>query len=446
MQYSVEEVSPVERKVSVTVPAEEVEAAILATTALYRRDAEVKGFRKGKVPSSMVESKFKKQILGEAKTDLINVHVGEVLGELKVTPLGGLNVDAGELLKGEDYAYTFSFETTPVLDLPEYKGLKVEQEKVEVKEEEVQVVIDRIRENMAQLVDVEEERQPVDGDVVVMSFAALGDAEFEGLKADNFQLELGKGQALDDFETLVKTLTPGKQTTGNVTFPEDFINESIAGKTVEMRVHLTSIHEKQLPEMSDELAKIAGGFESVEKLKESIHASYVQSREQLARSAAQNKMLKDLMDGLDIPLPPSMIQKHQDYLVRRQIESLEKRGKSLASTGKSEADLAEEVKSEAEELTRNQVFLMAVANAEDLTVQPQEVENVLRQAAQQSGQDFQEVMAYHEQTGLIWDVKDRILADRAMEFIYAEADVELVEPAETPAESPAETAEAEGGE
>ena len=95
MEYNVESISPVERKVTVTVPAEEVDAAILATTALYRRDADMKGFRKGKVPSSIVESKYKKQIIDEATTDMVNLHINEVLGELKLVPLSGLNVDSG---------------------------------------------------------------------------------------------------------------------------------------------------------------------------------------------------------------------------------------------------------------------------------------------------------------------------------------------------------------
>ena len=441
MQYSVEEVSPVERKVTVTVEAQEVDAAILATTALYRRDAEFKGFRKGKAPSAMVEAQFRKQINNEAKTDLVNVHVGEILGEMKVTPLAGLNVDEGDFARGQDYTYSFSFEVPPKLDLPEYKGLKVQQEKVEVKDEEVDAVIDRIRSNMATLVDVDEKRKPVDGEVVILDFAALNEGEFEGLKADNFQLELGQGQALEDFEKLAKETEVGEQTQGQVTFPEDFLNEDLAGKTVDMRVLVKAIKKKELPELNDELAKTAGGFESVDKLKESIVASYTQSREQLTKGEAQQKLLNGLTEGMDIPLPKSMVEKHVNFLVRRQIESLERRGKSLASTGKTEAQLASECMDEAEKLARNQVFLMAVADAEDLTVQPHEVEQVVRQAAAQSGQNFEELMAYHEQTGLIWDVKDRLVADKAMELMYEQADVEMVDPA--PEAEAAESGDAE---
>jgi len=439
MEYKVEEISPVERKVLVTVPAEEAAAAILATTALYRRDADVPGFRKGKVPSDMVESRYRKQIYDEATTDLINLHINQILEEMKLLPMSGLKVDAEQIVKGEEFVYSFSFEVAPTLDLPEYKGLKAEQEAVEVKEEEVQAVVERIRESLAELVEVEEPREAKASDVVTVSFAALAGGEFEGIKADNFQLELGKGQALEDFEKLVTGLKPGEQRTGMVTFPEDFINEALAGKSAEMRVHLHSLKAKQLPEMTDELAKKAGGFENVDKMREAIVDSYTKSRTQLNKSVAQNKLLDGLMEGLEIPLPPSLVEKNINYMISERRERLERRGKSLESLGKSVEELQEECRPEAEKMARTQIFLLAVANAEDLTVKPEEVEAVIHQAATQSGQDYASLREYHERTGLMHDIKDRILADKAMEFIYETAEVSEVPPKQE--EDAAETSE-----
>ena len=438
MEYNVESISPVERKVTVTVPAEEVDAAILATTALYRRDADMKGFRKGKVPSSIVESKYKKQIIDEATTDMVNLHINEVLGELKLVPLSGLNVDSGELTKGEDFVYSFSFEVAPEFELPEYKGLKAKQERAVVDETEVDAVVDRIRGNLAELKDVDENRSPVDGEVVVISFAALNDEEFEGIKADNFQLELGQGQALPEFEEVVKKLTPGNAATEKITFPEDFINETLAGKTAEMRIHLTSIQEKTLPEIDDDLAQKAGGFENVAKMREAIVESYKKSREQLTKSAAQKKLLDDLVGTVDFPLPPSLVDKNLNYMLQDYVDKLERRGKSLASQDKTPESLREEMTPDAESLARKQVLLLAVAAKEDLDVQPGEVEAVVRQAAAESGQEFETLWQYHERTGSLFDIKDRLLADKAMELIYEAAEVEEVEPAEEEAKAEAE--------
>lgn len=430
MEYKVEEISPVERKIQVSVPAEEASAAILATTALYRRDADVKGFRKGKVPTDMIEARFRKQIYDEATTDLINLHINQILDELKLVPMSGLKVDAGQIVKGEDFNYSISFEVAPRLDLPEYKGRKVEQESVVVNEDEVKAVIERIRDSLAEVAEVEEPREAKTGDVVTVSFAALAGGEFEGLKADNFQLELGKGQALADFEQLVTGLKPGEQRTGTLSFPEDFINEKLAGKSTEVRVHLHSIKEKRLPELNDELAKKAGNFENVDKMREAIVESYTKSRSQLNKSVAQNKLIDQLMEGLEIPLPPSLIEKNVNYMVSERRERLERRGKSLESLGKSMEELKAEFKPDAEKMARTQVFLLAVASAEGLSVDPQEVDAVIRQAAAQSGQDYAQLREYHERTGLIHDIKDRILADKASELIYDSAEVSEVPPAQ----------------
>ncbi|MFO7595233.1 MAG: trigger factor [Desulfocurvibacter africanus] len=430
MEYKVEEISPVERKIQVSVPAEEATSAILATTALYRRDADVKGFRKGKVPTDMVEARYRKQIFDEATTDLINLHINQILTELKLVPMSGLKVDAGQIVKGEDFSYSVSFEVAPRLDLPEYKGRKIEQESVEVKDDEVQAVVERIRESLAEVAEVEEPREAKDGDVVTVSFAALAGGEFEGLKADNFQLELGKGQALEGFEQLIIGLKPDEQRTGMISFPADFINEKLAGKSTEVRVHLHSIKEKRLPEMTDELAKKAGNFEGVDKMREAIVESYTKSRTQLNKSVAQNKLIDQLMEGMEIPLPPSLVEKNIGYMVSERRERLERRGKSLESLGKSMEELQAEFKPEAEKMARTQVFLLAVATAEGLTVDPQEVEAVIRQAAAQSGQEFENLREYHERTGLIHDIKDRILADKASELIYETAVVTEVPPAQ----------------
>jgi trigger factor len=177
-------------------------------------------------------------------------------------------------------------------------------------------------------------------------------------------------------------------------------------------------------------AKKAGNFESMDKMREAITESYTKSRSQLNKSVAQNKLIDQLMEGMEIPLPPSLVEKNIGYMVSERRERLERRGKSLESLGKSMEELQAEFKPEAEKMARTQVFLLAVATAEGLTVDPQEVEAVIRQAAAQSGQEFENLREYHERTGLIHDIKDRILADKASELIYETAEVTEVPPAQ----------------
>ncbi len=431
MEYNVEEISPVKRKITVTVPAEEADAAIMATITLYRANADIKGFRKGKVPSSMVESRYKSQIYQEATTDLVNYQLNEILTEMGVAPLSKLDVDSGELERGKEFVYSFSFEVAPKIDLPAYTGLKVDEEEPLVADGEVDAVIERIRDNMTELEDVDEKRAAADGDVAIISFTAFQDGEpFGDIKADNFELPLGEGQALDDFEAIVKTLEPGEEGEGEIAFPDDFINTELAGQTVVMKIKLHKIKRKARPELDEDFALKAGGFKSVDELREAIVKSYMQTRVEMSRSMAQKKLLDDLLEGLDFELPDSLVQEHIDRMVQDFAENVERQGKSMESTGKTLAGLREEYEPQARDMVRQQLFLMAVADKEGLSVQPEEVDAYLQQAAIRARQDYEVVRRYYEENNLMFAVKDKLLSDKAMDLIYDAADVTVVPPAE----------------
>ncbi|WP_290924602.1 trigger factor [Halodesulfovibrio sp.] len=429
MEYKVEDLSPVKKQINITVPADEVNAALAATIAMYRTNVDLKGFRKGKVPSSVIEGRFKKEVYSEATQDLVNVHINEVIGEGEFSPVSRIDFDGGELVRDEEFTYSISFEVMPAFDLPNYEGIEVEEEKVVVDDKEVDEVIDRIRGNMAENVVIAETRAAKDGEIAVIDFAAYEDGEpLEGVSAENFQMTLGDKQALEDFEALVKTITVGESGEGEVTFPEDFINPEFAGKTVTMKVTVHAIQEKKLPELDDELAKKAGGFDSVEKMREAVVESYKSSRLQLNKSQAQKTMLDSLLKTVDFPLPETMVTGHVDSLIQERIERLERQGKSIESLGKTPEELREEVRPEAEEIAKTQVFLIAVAKKEGVEVTDQEVDMQLHQIAMRAGQEFHVVKDYYSKNNLLFSLRDRLLADKAMDAIYEKANVTEVEP------------------
>jgi trigger factor len=422
MEYKVEELSPVKRKINIQVPVEEVNAALTAAVALYRHRYEIKGFRRGKAPSSVVEGKYRSQIYPEATTDLVNYQINEALGALGIMPLSRIDVDAKELVRDQEFNYTVEFEVAPDFILPDYEGLAVDVEKAEVKEEEVQEVEKRILTNAATVKPIDVVRSAADGDIVVITFAAYkGEEVYEGIQAENFELTLGDKQALPEFEAMIKTLKTGEKGECEIAFPEDFINPMMAGQTLTMRATLHSIKERILPELTDEVAKRAGGFESVEKMREAITKSYLHSREQLNKSMAQKKLLDQLLAKVDFPLPPSMVENRIDRLLADLEQKLDRQGKSLAALGKNMEELREGHRTQAEEAVRGEILLLAVAKKENLDVKPEEIDAALTQVARQHGQDLLSVKQYYEENNLIFPLKDRLLADKAIELIYARA-------------------------
>lgn len=435
MEYKVEELSPVARKVVVNVGLEEVQAALAATVALYRQSADIKGFRKGKVPSSLIESKFRKQIYAEATTDLINYHINEIMGELQLSPLSRIDVDAQELNRDEAFTYSFSFDIAPEFDLPEYKGLAVEEEDVVADPAHIESVIDRIRQNVAKTVIIKEERPVGDGDIAVIDFQGFENgAPMEAVHANKFELPLGEGNSLEDFENIVKGMTPGETREQEMTFPEDFINPALAGKSVSMQVVLHAIKVRELPEVNDDFADLAGGYKTVQDLKDAIEKSYVSSRKQLLKGDAQKKLLDQIKGQVSFDLPGSVVEEQIDKLIVEMQGRLERQGKNLDSLGHTPQTLRTEQRPIAEDIVKSALVLQAIAKAENLTVEPQEVDLVLQQMAASTGQDFHSIKDYYEQHNLMIPLKDRVLADKAMDFIYKNATVTLVPPA-TPAEA-----------
>jgi trigger factor len=231
MEYVVEDISPVKKKINVSLDAQEVDAAIAASVAILRSSVQLDGFRKGKAPASVVEKRFRDRIYQEAKEDLINVHINEVLQEGAFTPVSGIELDGGDLVRGEALNYSFSFEILPEFDLPDYDGMEVEQEKAVADPEEVEQLIDRIRRDKSTLHPVDGAAPPVDGQVAVISFEGFEDGKpLEGIKAQNFELTLGERQALEGFEELVKTIPLGEEKEGDISFPADFLNPEKCGR------------------------------------------------------------------------------------------------------------------------------------------------------------------------------------------------------------------------
>lgn len=442
MNYNIEEISPVERKITVTVPAEQVNGALSAGVAMYRMQNEVKGFRKGKAPMSVIESKFRTQIYHEATTDLINYQINEIMSELKLQPMSRIDVDAGTLEREEDFTYTIQFEIAPEVELPTYVGLDVDEDETIVNPEEVEAVKLRIRESNADVKPIKDAREPKDGEIATVSFGAYLNGEVvDGIKAESFDLSIGEGQSLPEFEELVCSLKPGESGEKDIEFPADFINTNIAGKTVTMKATLHAVKERVLPEVDDKLAKKAG-FADVDAMIKAIEESYRYQRSSMHKAAAQKKLLDTLVEAVDIPLPPSMVEDRVDRMVADLAMRLERQGRSLESLGKTMDQLRDESRPEAEHTVRGELILLAIAKKEELEVTPQEIDQTLNAMATQSRQDFREVKQYYEDNNLIVPLKDRILCDKAMELVYSKANVNKVMPEGEGEEKPAKKAAA----
>ena len=427
MEHHVEEVTPVKRKVMVTTPAEEVDASLDAVVAKYAREVRMDGFRKGKAPLSVIEGRFKKDIHTEATTDLVNGQIKEIMDSLGFSPISPIQFDGEELVRGKAHEYSYSFEIMPEFELPAYEGVEVEQQTPEVEEKDIQEVLDRIRHDLAEVFPIEEARPPREGESALVSFDAReGDVAVAELSGENFEVALGEGHMLPVFEEMVKRTAPGESLEEEVTLPEDVPDEKLAGKTLTMRITVHSIRGKNIPTLDDELAQKAGGFESLEDMRQAVEKSYLESRRELHKSAAQKELLDGLIGQVEYAVPEYLVEQHQAHMLNKLEQRLRKQGKSLDTMDKSAEDIMSESRSGAEEVARAQVFLLSVAKKEGLSATEQEVEAYIKESAARSGQDFQQLASFYQEHGLLGMVRDRMVADKAMDLLYAKAVIKEV--------------------
>ena len=261
--------------------------------------------------------------------------------------------------------------------------------------------------------------------------------KIDDVQGENFGVALGQGQALPDFEALVKTAKVGEEKTGPVNFPADYPHKPLAGKTVIFTIKVNKIQTSQKPEVNEEFAQKVGQ-ESLEKMKASIVEHVSATKAQAARSEAMKKLIDGLLEKVSFEIPDSMLNARVERVVQEQAMKLQRMGLDDLRKDQAQEEKREEAKKEALETLRPQVFLMALAQKENITVNDQEVEMAIYGMAMRAQQDYKKVSEAYHKSSLIYELRDRILADKALEMVYSKAKIN-----EVPAVSLSETKNAD---
>ncbi|MDR2726462.1 MAG: trigger factor [Deltaproteobacteria bacterium] len=441
MDFVVEDLSPVRKKVIVSANAAEVDSALNDALRHVGRDFSMPGFRKGKVPSGVLERRFGDEVKSRVAEDFLGVKLEIFLQEKDIVILSRPEYEGGAIARGQDFSCALTFEAMPAFDMPAYTGLKVEEIEAAVSDGEVDDVLERLRGNMAQETPVEEARRPVAGDAVDVDFAGFENNEpLADVKGEHFHVVLGEGQVLPDFEAIIRDLVPGEEREGPVAFPDNYAHSGLAGKTVVMRVKLNSLSTRILPAADDAFAKTMGQ-ESLGKMREAIAESMRGRLRQQAKAQTQQKLMDAVLAQVDFPLPEGMVKLREERILgdaRLRLEQQEARVNkdrpvdADAAAGAKialEATLATmqpEARREAEILVRMHLVLMSVARKENIQASPLEADMQLRSMAMRSGQNFDQLREAYVRSGMMGELLERIRADKAMDFIYDRAEVVTV--------------------
>ncbi|GHB23376.1 trigger factor [Streptomyces umbrinus] len=383
MKSAVETLNPTRVRLSIEVPFEELKDSLDAAYKKINQQVTVKGFRKGKIPARVIDQRFGRgAVLEEAVNDALPKFYTDAVNEAELNVLGQPEVDITELKDGETLNFTAEVDVRPAIEIPDYSGIEVEVDAVEVSEEDVDKAVEELRERFASTAPVE--RAAEDGDVVTLDLEAKVDGEvLEDGVASGVSYTIGSGELLDGIDDAVKGVEAG----GEATFASELKGGSAAGKEAEVTVKVTQVAKRELPELDDDFAQLASEFDTLEELRGDSRKRLENMKQYDQATQAQERVLEKLLELVEVPVPEKLLEdeintrKHnlEHHQLGQMGLDLEK---YLEIQGKTAEEFDTETKEAAVKGIKTQFVLDELVNKEKLNVNQEELtEHLMRRAA-----------------------------------------------------------------
>ena len=442
MSLAVEKLEGSMAKLTITVPAEKFDAALKSAYNKQKGKFQMAGFRKGKVPMAYIEKVYGPQVFYEdAANELINETYPEEVDGCDLDIVSRPSISVTQIDKGQDFIYEAEVAIRPDVKLGEYKGIEVEKADITVTDEEVKAEIERAQKENGRKVTVTDRPAKL-GDEVKIDFEGFADDEaFEGGKGENYSLTLGSHSFIDTFEDQIVGKSIGDEFDVNVTFPEDYQAENLAGKPALFKVKLNSITETQLPELNDDFAGDVSAFDTFAEYEQDVKKTLEVRKKDAAERAKEGKCIEKLIEVSEMEIPEPMIELQQermleDFDMRLSYQGL-KLDQYLQITHQTREDMKEQMKPDAITRIKSSLVVEAVAEAEDIQVSDEEVEEELKKMAeayQMEVDKMKEMVGDREMESIKRDVRNKkavkLLVENSVEVEPAKTEDKAEESAE----------------
>ena len=453
METKVKELPNSRAEVEVEVPAQDVERATSRAARAMAREMRMPGFRKGKAPPSLVIQRVGfGAVLEEAIREALPEWYESALLSSGVSPIGDPSIEMTSTPEAEGESLSFKFEVgvRPTATLGDYKGLDVGKAETEVPEDLIDTEINRIREGFARLEQVE--RVAAEGDALLIDFEGFVDGKaFEGGKAEDYLLQLGSGQLIEGFEEQLTGAKAGEEPKVEVTFPEDYQAEQLAGEDAVFNIKVKEVREKILPELDDDFASDASEFETLKELRDDIREKVGAAYGQRAEEDFQIAAVDAAVAKAKVEIPDDLVAARATERFERLERQLAQRGMDpnayLQMQGKTRDEVIEESKPDARRDLEREAVVTAVAEAESIEVSDEEMAEALAHSAEHERTTPEKLLARLRENGRDAMVRDDIRARKAIELVAAEATAIPLEQAEAREQiwTPEKEREAAGG-
>ena len=422
MQITVQRLSPVVVEFNVEIEKERVSAEIDKAYTSVAKSAKVRGFRPGKAPRKVLSHVYGARIARDVAERLVEETYPKAVSEQKVQPVSQPAIEQRDLVDGEAFKYVARVEVLPSIETVSYEGLVAKRPKAEVKDEAVDAELERLRDSHATLEAPKEARASKEGDMVSIDFVVEVDGEvIEDAGATDFQVPLGRGTLLPQIEQAVIGLEIGGKGKAEVPMPANHPHKKLRGKTATFQITLKDLKERVLPAADDEFAKDLGEFETLDALKQSLRDRLQKQADEASENALAEQLVVELVKANPIPVPPSLVERQMRITEQEILTRARQQGGQVSGLGQ---ELREQVQKDSELKVKAGLLMAEVAKKESLQIGDKELEEGLKELAEQSGKNIAKLRVEYREQSKREMLIGMILENKVLDIIQAKAKIE----------------------
>lgn len=421
MQVSVETTTGLERKMTVGIPADSINSEVNKRLQNLARTQKLAGFRPGKIPMSVVKKRFGAPVRQEVMQDVMQRSFYEAMNQEKLQPAGQPMIAPGDIEAGKDFEFTATFEVFPEVTINDFSKLSIEKPVSEITDEDLDKMLTTLQKQRGTWEPVK--RMAKKEDMVILDFDGSIDGEsFEGGSAENFSLILGSDSMIPGFEKQLLKVKTGEERDLEVTFPDDYHSEKVAGKKAVFKVAVKEVKGMKLPEFDDDFVKLFGVDEGgVDKLKEEIKNNMQRELDTTLKSKAKSNVLDSLKDGNEVDLPKALIDQEIEGLRQQTLNQFsQQNGGNTADLPEMPAALFEE---QAKARVKLALLVSEIIKANDIKVDPDRVRSTIEAASSAYDEPQEMVNWYYSNQQQLQQVESSVIEDQVVDFILESAKV-----------------------
>jgi trigger factor len=413
------------RELVLDVPAEEVSKAYQGVTGSFRKYAKIPGFRAGKVPETVIRRRYAEEIRKEVIDKLLPLRFNKAVSEMGIRPVGQPQVTELTVEDGQPLHVKAIFEYIPDFSIDGYQDVTVEKPSAEVTGEEFDREMTELRESRATMEPVEEDRALANGDWAQISYkgqiegTAEGEPEAEPLAGEDTLLEIGGKNTVEAFSNALLGSKPGQELKAEVTYPADYPEAKLAGKTVAYEIQMKAIKRRVVPELNDDFAKELGEYENLAELENRVREHMANRKRRSVESETRNKLYEALAERFSFAVPESLVQDQIDTRLERGLRALAAQGMQTEQMRKLDfGRLRTAQRDGAIAEVKTSILLDRIAEAENLSVSDEDVDREVEMGALQSRENVETLRARLTQEGGLARIREQLRREKTANLLY----------------------------